>query len=84
MVANLSQPGGNVTGLALQEFESAVKWLELVKQIVPRASRVGWLEVPGIEQPEVGAVWRRKEDGVARLLGLAIHRVIVRGPNDLS
>jgi putative ABC transport system substrate-binding protein len=84
VVVSLSRPGGNVTGLVLEEFESTVKWLELVKQIAPQASRVGWLEVPGIEQPEVADVWRRKEDGFARSLGLAVHRVIVRGPNDLN
>jgi putative ABC transport system substrate-binding protein len=84
LVASLSRPGGNVTGLVLQEFESTVKWLELVKQIAPRASSVGWLEVPGIEQPEVAEVWRQKEDAAARSLGLAVHRVIVRGPNDLT
>ena len=84
VVASLSQPGGNVTGLVLEEFESTVKWLDLVKQIAPRASRIGWLEVPGIEQVEVAEVWRRKEDGAARSLGLAIHRVIVGGPNDLA
>jgi len=83
MVASLSHPGGNVTGLVLEEFESTVKWLDLVKQIAPRASRIGWLEVPGIEQPEVADVWREKEDGAARSLGLEVYRVIVRGPNDL-
>jgi putative ABC transport system substrate-binding protein len=84
VVGSLSQPGGNVTGLVLEEFESTVKWLDLLKQIAPLASRVGWLEVPGIEQPEVAEVWRRKEDGAARSLGLEIQRVIIRGPNDLT
>ena len=37
VVTSLSRPGGNVTGLVLQEFESTVKWLELVKQVLPRA-----------------------------------------------
>ena len=59
VVASLSQPGGNVTGLVLEEFDSTVKWLDLLKQIAPRASRVGWLEVPGIEPPEAAEVWRR-------------------------
>ena len=83
VVASLSRPGGNVTGLVLEEFESTAKWLDLVKQIAPRASRIGWLEVPGIEQPEVADVWKRKEDGAARSRGLEVYRVIVRGPNDL-
>jgi ABC-type uncharacterized transport system substrate-binding protein len=84
IVASLSQPGSNVTGLVLEEFESTVKWLDLIKQVVPLASRVGWLEVPGIEQPEVAEVSRRKEDAAARSLRLEVYRVIVRGPNDLA
>ena len=31
LVASLAQPGGNVTGLVLQEFETTVKWFELLK-----------------------------------------------------
>ena len=84
VVASLSRPGGNVTGLVLEEFESTVKWLELLKQVIPEASNVGWLDVPGIERPEVAEVWRQKEDNAARSLGLTIHRVTVRGPNDLA
>ena len=84
VVASLSRPGGNVTGLVLQEFESAVKWLELLKQVTPTASHVGWLDVPGIERPEVAEVWRQKEDNAARSLGLTIRRVTVRGPSDLA
>jgi putative ABC transport system substrate-binding protein len=84
VVASLSRPGGNVTGLVLEEFESTVKWFELVKQVVPTAALLGWLDVPGIERPEVAEVWRQKEDHAARSLGLTIRRVTVRGPNDLA
>ena len=83
VVASLVRPGGNVTGLVLQEFESTVKWLEFLKRIVPTASRIGWFEVPGIEQSEVEEAMRQKEDSAARSLGLAVHRVIVREPKDL-
>jgi putative ABC transport system substrate-binding protein len=84
VVASLSRPGGNATGLVLEEFESTVKWLELLKQVTPKASDVGWLDVPGIERPEVAEVWRQKEGNAARSLGFTIHRVTVRGPNDLA
>jgi len=83
VVASLSRPGGNVTGLVLQEFETTVKWLEFLKQVAPRASRVGWLDVPGIERPEVAEVSRQNEDDAARSLRLTIRRVTVREPNDL-
>jgi putative ABC transport system substrate-binding protein len=57
---------------------------DLLKQVAPGASRVGWFDVPGIEVPEVAEVWAQKENGAARSRGLAIHRVFVRGPNDLT
>ena len=84
LVANLSRPGGNITGLVLQEFETTVKWFELLKEVVPKASRVGLLDVPGIEQTETATAWRQKEDSAARSLGLDIHRVTVREAKDLS
>jgi putative ABC transport system substrate-binding protein len=83
VVASLSRPGGNVTGLVLQECETMVKWLELLKLVAPRASHVGWLDIPGIERPEVAEVSRHKEDDAARSLGLTIRRATVRQSNDL-
>jgi putative ABC transport system substrate-binding protein len=83
LVASLSRPGGNVTGLVLQEFETTVKWFKLLKQVVPKASRLGLLDVPGIEQTETAIAVAAKEDDAARSLGLDIHRVTVREPNDL-
>jgi putative tryptophan/tyrosine transport system substrate-binding protein len=83
VVASLSRPGGNVTGLVLQEFETTMKWFELLKQVVPKASRIGMLDVPGIEQVETAAASQQKEDSAARSLGLEIHRVNIREANDL-
>ena len=41
LVESLARPGGNVTGLSLGAGEQfAGKWVELLKEIVPRASRV--------------------------------------------
>jgi putative ABC transport system substrate-binding protein len=40
-VASLARPGGNITGLALLRPELSGKRLELLKEIVPKLSRVG-------------------------------------------
>jgi len=83
VVDSLSRPGGNVTGLVLQEFETTVKWLELLKQVAPFVSRIGWLDVPGVEHPEAAETQAQKEDSAARSLGLSVQRVVVRSANDL-
>ena len=83
IVVSLSRPGGNVTGLVLQEFETTVKWLEFLKDVAPTASELGWLDVPGIERPEAAEVSRRREDDAARSLGLTVHRATVQEPTDL-
>ena len=84
VVASLSRPGGNVTGLVLQEFETTVKWFELLKQVVPKASRFALLDVPGVEQAEAAKATQQKEDTAAQGLGLEIQRVTVREANDLN
>src|SRR5262249_48327286 len=43
LVASLSRPGGNVTGLSHQAADSAGKRLELLRQIVPDLRRVAIL-----------------------------------------
>ena len=40
LVASLARPGGNVTGFTLFEYGSSAKWLEVLKQIAPRLTRV--------------------------------------------
>src|SRR5262245_4501157 len=47
-VASLARPGGNATGFILFEFGISGKWLELLKQIAPRLTRVAVLRDPAI------------------------------------
>ena len=42
-VENLAQPGGNVTGFLGYEYTLSGKWLELLKEIAPRVTRVAVL-----------------------------------------
>ena len=45
-VASLARPGGNVTGFTLVESSIVGKWLELLKEIAPRVTRVAFLFNP--------------------------------------
>src|SRR3974390_2380816 len=50
-VTNLGRPGGNVTGFALYEPSMGGKWLEVLKQIAPRVTRVALLFNPATTVP---------------------------------
>ena len=45
-VSSLARPGGNTTGFTVFEFDIGAKWLELLKQIAPRTTRVVVLRDP--------------------------------------
>ena len=45
-VESLARPGGNVTGFTPFEFGISAKWLELLKEIAPRVTRVAVLRDP--------------------------------------
>ena len=58
-VASLSRPGGNITGLSELASELDAKALEVLKEAVPRATRIGVLwnpttpsQVPGMQSVE--------------------------------
>src|SRR5262245_2109221 len=46
-IDNLAKPGGNITGLSAQQAELGGKRLELLKEMVPKLSRVAVLGTPG-------------------------------------
>jgi putative tryptophan/tyrosine transport system substrate-binding protein len=46
-VASLARPGGNTTGFASIEYGLSPKWLELLKDIAPRVTRVAVIRDPG-------------------------------------
>jgi len=79
LVASLARPGGNVTGLSILAPEVAGKRLQLLKDAVPRVSRVAVLwnaAYPG------KALELSETQSAARALGVKLHSVEVRGPND--
>jgi putative ABC transport system substrate-binding protein len=45
-VPNLAHPGGNITGFMTLEYSIGTKWLDLLKQVYPALTRVGFLYNP--------------------------------------
>jgi putative ABC transport system substrate-binding protein len=81
LVASLARPGGNVTGLSIQAVEVGGKRLELLQQAVPQASRVAVLW--NAAHPGKALQWHDTQ-GAARMVGVTLHAVEVRGPDDFD
>jgi len=80
-VASLARPGGNVTGLTLLNQDLYVKHLEILKEVVPRLSRVAILGSPGAPLSPKG---RQDLESAAAALGLELRYFDVRGADDLD
>jgi putative ABC transport system substrate-binding protein len=81
LVASLARPGGNVTGLSLQQVDTAAKRLQLLREVIPNFARLATL----VNSAGAGAV--REIDEVqtaARALGLGIVPVEIRRAEDIG
>ena len=78
LVASLAKPGGNATGLATQNDELPGKWLELVKETLPKVSRVAVLFHPTYD----GGVQFKASEAAARSLGVRLQALMVERPDD--
>jgi ABC-type uncharacterized transport system substrate-binding protein len=84
LVASLARPGGNVTGLTEISGELAGKLLELLKEVVPRLTRVA-IVLPSSRPGELGAASKlfvKEIEVPARALTVQIISLVVRGPED--
>jgi len=81
LVDSLSRPGGNVTGLTVIATDLAGKRLELIREAVPRATRVAVLWDGG--RPANIAVLKEIE-AAARAFGVQIQSLEVRAANDFE
>jgi putative ABC transport system substrate-binding protein len=68
LVTSLARPGGNITGLTTLSRELPGKWLELLKDTLPRVSRVAVLWDPGGDPGQV-----QTSEAAARSLGMRLH-----------
>ena len=81
LVASLAHPGGNITGLSMISPELVGKQLELLKEVVPKISRVAVLENPA--NPGT-APQLRAAKGAAQMLGLRLQLVEARDPSAID
>ena len=86
LVASLAHPGGNVTGLADDAgLEFLGKYLELLKEAVPTASRVATLRYWGVSrEPATTDLWWNILETEARALGVTLQSYPVRDPEELE
>jgi putative tryptophan/tyrosine transport system substrate-binding protein len=80
-VASIARPGGNITGLSALSPELSGKRIELLKEVVPKSSRLAVIATP----KEPGAAGSLREtEAAARALGLQHQLFEVQAPGDLE
>ena len=80
-VASLARPGGNATGFTIIEYGFSGKWLELLKEVAPRITRVAVIRDPtGLAQMgQMGAI-----QSVAPSLGVELRPVEARDAGEIE
>jgi putative tryptophan/tyrosine transport system substrate-binding protein len=81
LVATLARPGGNVTGTTSLSVDLSIKQLELLKEAVPRASRIAVVWNP--DNPWHPITVKGLQEG-GRSLGVQLQLLAVRGPNEFG
>ncbi|MFZ2137554.1 MAG: ABC transporter substrate-binding protein [Xanthobacteraceae bacterium] len=81
IVDSLSRPGGNATGFTPSEYGIGGKWLELLKEIAPRVTRVAIIR--DAASPSGPAQFAAIQ-AVAPLLGVDVSPIGVREPGDIE
>ena len=79
LISSLAHPGGNLTGVTFVFDELAAKRVELLKEVMPRLSRLAVLWDPTHVDNDFPQV-----EGAARRLGLQLQSLEIRGPNELE
>jgi putative ABC transport system substrate-binding protein len=80
-IASLARPGGNVTGLTSGSPGLSGKRLELLKEAIPKLSRVAVFWNP--TNPGSADTWKDTE-AASRLLGLKLQPLEIRNPDDVD
>jgi putative ABC transport system substrate-binding protein len=80
-VDSMARPGGRITGFTQFEYGISAKWLEILKEIAPRVTRVAVLRNPAIASGSghLGAL-----QAVAPSLGVELRPVDVRSAEEID
>ena len=84
LVAGLARPGGNITGLTFLGPQLVPKRLALLKEALPKATRVAALWHPGAYGTRTMDNMMSEAEGVAQTLGLLLRLIAVNEPDELD
>jgi ABC-type uncharacterized transport system substrate-binding protein len=84
LVASLSRPGGNVTGLTFLGPQLVPKRLELLREVLPKVPRVAALWHAGAFSESTTRDMLKQAETAARTLGVELQLVRVRGPDEFD
>lgn len=79
LARSLAWPGGNITGIFLDALELNGKRLELLRQVVPRLSRVAALWDASMDPAPL-----RATEAAMRAAGVSLRTIAIRSPKDLD
>jgi putative tryptophan/tyrosine transport system substrate-binding protein len=81
LVPSLARPGGNLTGVSLMAPDLVGKQLGLLKELVPKVSRVAILRNPA---NPASAPQLREAEAAARALGVRLQTLEARSPPEID
>jgi putative ABC transport system substrate-binding protein len=81
LIASLARPGGNVTGISIQQSELIGKRLDLLREVVPHLRRLVIMANAGYAMPVLEA---QEAKGAAQALGLEAARLEIWGSEDVA
>src|SRR5262249_36725803 len=82
LVASLAHPGGNITGWTHQGLDLRAKYLDLLKEAVPKAAQIGALLNPA--NPAHRGASLEVLEAAAKALKVQFHPVLAQEPRDLE
>jgi ABC-type uncharacterized transport system substrate-binding protein len=81
LVQSMARPGGNITGMSIEQPELVGKRLELLREALPQIRRLAVLADAGYAEPMLEA---DRVKSTAQALGLEAARLGIWGPQDIA